>query len=62
MNNKVIISVDSGLPEVINLPPGVGLVIYDYDIEGCDPESLDLDENGRSCIIGQYVGVEHEDG
>jgi hypothetical protein len=62
MDNKVIIQVRGGIADVVHLPPDVELLIRDYDIDGTDPDRLDLDDDGNLCVVSEYVGVEREDG
>jgi hypothetical protein len=55
--NTVLISIRGGMAEVECLPPGIRLVIRDYDIGGVDEDMLDIDENADLCVISEYEGV-----
>jgi len=50
-------SLEGGLLDVESeMPPGVTLVVRDYDIEGCDEtERLQKDSEGRECFVSEYA-------
>lgn len=51
----VTCSVEGGVTEVVELPVGVKLVVYDYDIEGYDVDRLTEDESGRECVEIEFT-------
>jgi len=50
-------SLDGGLLDVESeMPPGVTLIVRDYDIEGCDEtERIQEDSEGRECFVSEYA-------
>lgn len=54
----VLISVRGGAAEVECLPPGIRIVIRDYDIDGIEEDRLDIDEHAELCVISEYVTVD----
>lgn len=55
--NIVLISIRKGIAGVERLPPGVRIVIRDYDIDGVDDDRLDFDEHADLCVISEYEGA-----
>jgi len=49
---QAIISVRSGVVEVISKPAGVAVVLFDYDIDGT--ENISKDSDGERCIISHW--------
>jgi hypothetical protein len=54
---EVIIDVRSGVAEVAQLPPGVKVIIRDYDVEGFEAY-CERDPEGNACCISDYVKEE----
>lgn len=50
----VTITVEGGVVQHIDLPPGVRAVVKDYDIDGCDESDLTEDENGDEYVEGVW--------
>jgi len=53
---KVVIVKHQGIMEITASTLNVDAVIYDYDVEGVDEESLMEDESGNKCIIIRTFG------
>ncbi len=53
---KVIVVINNGVAELLCKPKGVGLAIYDYDVEGTDENdpSLKRDSGGKICFISEW--------
>ena len=49
---QVIISVRSGVVEVISKPVGVAVVLFDYDVDGA--ENVSKDSDGERCVISHW--------
>jgi len=49
---QVIISVRSGVVNVISKPVGVSVVLFDYDIDGT--ENISKDSDGQRCVISHW--------
>lgn len=56
----VVITVSGGVADVAEQPPGVDVVIRDYDVEGVDEETLSQDADGQDCIEAEYPGTPEE--
>ena len=52
----VIIAVSGGVADVLFKPMGVGVSIFDYDVEGEDAPSTDPD--GKPCCVGEWPASE----
>ena len=52
----VIVSVSGGVADVLLKPAGIGVVLFDYDVEGEDVSSKDPD--GRACSISEWPARE----
>ena len=39
-----------GTVQDVDVPPGVTVEIYDYDIQGVDPIRLSKDDSGANCV------------
>jgi len=46
----VEVTVIGGLVHHVEIPHGVTVVVRDYDVEGCDPASLQQDDTGAEFI------------
>jgi len=45
---QVIVYVDGGLVQDVEVPEGVEVIVRDYDVEGSNsPESIETDERGE---------------
>lgn len=53
---QAIVTVEHGLADVIFKPPGLSLTIFDYDVEGFDPDEPGIarDPSGQPCFIQQW--------
>jgi hypothetical protein len=52
---QILITMDGGVIQDINdIPPGVQVVVRDYDIEDVDSAELTADENGDEYIESVY--------
>lgn len=48
---QVIVKVENGIVDPVNIPNGIELVIHDYDmIDTIDNELIQTDENGKDFI------------
>ena len=52
----VILSVSGGVADVLFKPAGIGVMLFDYDVEGEDCTSRDPD--GRACSISEWLARE----
>jgi len=43
-----------GTVQDVDVPPGVAVEIYDYDVEGCDEDRLGKDKDGNECMIAVW--------
>lgn len=50
-DKKVIITIDSGIPEVLQAPDGVDVEIWDYDVEFYPEADLLEDDDGRKYFL-----------
>lgn len=49
--HNIVITVEGGVIQSIeNIPPGVRVVVRDYDVDGAERAGLVEDENGVSCV------------
>jgi len=55
-NKVVIITVEGGVVSIENIPPDIEVRMFDYDIDGYNESELELDNNGRKCVITEYIG------
>lgn len=46
MATTVRITVEGGVVQHVEFPPGVTVVVRDYDVDSCDMDDLERDENG----------------
>jgi hypothetical protein len=54
MDKKVIITINGGIPEIIQAPDGVDVEIWDYDTDGMHQDELDelvKDDSGREYFL-----------
>lgn len=53
---QVILTINSGVGELLFKPLGVEVTLYDYDVEGSDSKSPGLvrDPDGRRCFITKW--------
>lgn len=50
--NTIVITIEGGLvQDVSNIPPGMKVVVRDYDCEGADDDELSKDERGDDCYV-----------
>ena len=58
--NTIYVTVESGLVQsVTNIPPGIEVVVVDYDVEGEDADRLDVSPlDGELCCISSYIAGE----
>ncbi len=46
MKKIVTVTVEGGVIQHIACPPGVQVIVKDYDVDGCDESNLLKDESG----------------
>ena len=47
------------MQSVTNIPPGIEVVVVDYDVEGEDADRLDVSPlDGELCCISSYIAEE----
>ena len=53
---KIATGIDTSFPStmIVNLPPGVRLIRYEYDVEDLDEESVELDAEGTEVCVLRY--------
>ncbi|ARQ95248.1 hypothetical protein [Bradyrhizobium phage BDU-MI-1] len=56
---KVEVCVEGGMVTMVKAPPGVEVVINDYDILDASPSELEQDENGADYIETTLEGTGH---
>jgi hypothetical protein len=49
-------TVEGGILDISECPPGVEVVVHDYDIQEVDEDRLTEDEDGRECVTLEYGG------
>jgi|GEM_PF-3755959 len=49
---QVIISVRSGVVDVIYKPVGVSVVLFDYDVDGA--KNVSKDSGGERCVVSHW--------
>ena len=56
----IYVTVDGGLVQnVTNIPPGIEVVVIDYDVEGADEECLEVSPlDGELCCLSLYTAEE----
>jgi len=56
----VILSVSGGVADVMFKPAGIGVIIFDYDVEGADTGSdrIERDHDGADCCISEWPASE----
>ncbi len=50
----VVVTVEGGVVQHIEVPEGVQVMVYDYDVEGVEPSRLELDGNGNQRILSVW--------
>lgn len=50
----VTITVRDGVVDVAGAPPGVRVVVWDYDVDGYDESRLETDDAGERCAVTEY--------
>ena len=50
----VEVYVEGGLVDWVNMPPGVRVIVRDYDIEGADEENIVTDKDGDECTETEW--------
>lgn len=46
----VVVNLKGGLVDKVKMPPGVRVIVRDYDVEGADEDDIVEDEDGNECI------------
>ena len=54
-SRQVIVTVSGGVADVIFKPKGVGVDIFDYDVDREDEARLDRDPDGAYCSISHWA-------
>jgi hypothetical protein len=55
--NTIHVYVRGGvIQDIDNIPEGVTVKVFDYDIDGADDDRLSKDENGKDCHLGIWEG------
>lgn len=52
---EVMIFVRGGVVDVVLIPPGITVMVRDYDVDGCEEDELDRDSSGHC-----YIETVHE--
>jgi len=53
----ITITVEGGLIlDIAGIPKGVRVEVWDFDIEGCDPEHLETTDYGDEYCLSVYAG------
>jgi len=52
---KVTVNVVGGVAHPVEIPPGVEVIVRDYDTDGCDDSRAERDEFGDLCFVGRYT-------
>ena len=60
MQKVVIVTVEGGVVQHVEVPEGVRVVVRDYDAEGCDADVLSADEDGDECVEAIWVAPARE--
>ena len=50
MKKTVTISLEGGVIQHVDVPPGVRVIVKDFDVEGCDESDLTENEHGDKFI------------
>lgn len=50
----VTITVEGGVIQDIDLPPGVCAIVYDYDVDGVPDSETETDDNGDRRIVSRW--------
>jgi hypothetical protein len=50
----VVVTVVGGVAYLREIPRGVRVRVVDYDVEGVEEDSLDLDDDGNPCVVSEY--------
>jgi hypothetical protein len=50
MEKIVVVTVEGGVVQHVEVPEGVRVVVRDYDAEGVEAERLSVDEDGNECV------------
>lgn len=58
MEMTVIVTVEGGVVQHVEVPNGVRVIVRDYDCEGCDAALVQADEDGDECFEAVW---EHSD-
>lgn len=53
----VVAIVEGGVVQGVSAPDGINVEVHDYDVEGCDPERLSTDSDGKEFLRGKYYGT-----
>ncbi len=56
MEKVVIVTVEGGVVQHVEVPNGVRVIVRDYDTEGCDDDLVQQDENGDECFESVWCG------
>jgi hypothetical protein len=60
-DKTVTVTLEGGVIQHVDLPPGVRLVVMDFDTDGVDPADLTYNEEGsvRPLIVGTVRVIDH---
>lgn len=47
----VVVTIDGGVIQGVEVPPGVRVVIYDYDTEGVDQDDVEYDDKNDPRLV-----------
>lgn len=50
----VTITVEGGVVQDVEVPPGVRVIVKDYDVEGMDEDRMTKDEDGNEYVESVY--------
>jgi hypothetical protein len=56
MEKLVIVTVEGGVVQHVEVPEGVKGIVRDYDAEGCDADLVSVDEDGNEFVESVWGG------
>lgn len=57
METKIVkVIVSGGVVQGVDVPPGVTVIVYDYDTDGVDEERIERDVDGDMHTVATYEG------
>jgi hypothetical protein len=56
MEKTVIVTIEGGMVQHVEVPKGVRVIVRDYDTEGADADLVQKDENGDECFESIWSG------